>query len=467
MEELRGKKILIVGLGRSGIAAARHAAQAGALVTAMDAKPESELGRALEALAGLPIRFRLGGNDPTLPAEHDLLVVSPGVPLSLPGFAEAQARGVAIVGELELAVREIDRPIIAITGTNGKTTTTSLVGHLLAASGIEACVAGNIGTPLLDLLPAARRAEAVVLEVSSFQIDTTPSLAADIAVWLNATPDHIDRHGSFENYVASKARLFRQMKPDGYGIYNAADDAVAQAVLSLPARLVPFDATGKLLSASRGGEGTAARGWYGEGDLWVSAGPGAPHRYALAEVTLEGLYNRENMLAALLAAELSGAEGEALMRGLATFRGLPHRVELIAEHRGVRYYDDSKGTNVGATIRALEGFAEPVVLIAGGLGKGTDFAPLAAAVRQRVKKLILIGQAAEEMGRALGGGTSTVRAASMEEAVALAAAVAEPGEVVLLSPACASFDMFRDYAHRGEAFTDAVLKVAGGKRGAA
>jgi UDP-N-acetylmuramoylalanine--D-glutamate ligase len=461
MNELTGKKVLIVGLGRSGIAAARHCAAAGASVTVADAKPADELAGALAALAGLPVRQALGGHDPALPAAHDLVVASPGVPLDAPGFAEARARGVPIVGELELAVRRISRPIVAVTGTNGKTTTTSLIGHLLAAARLRACVAGNIGTPLLDALAEADAADAVVLEVSSFQIDTTPSLAPEVGVWLNVTQDHLDRHGTFENYVASKARLFEQMSEAGYGIYNAADGAVAKAMGSARCRRLPFDATtARAPSSDEGGA------WSSGGELVVQLPGREAHRYALGRVQLSGVHNRENMLAALLAAELCGAEPALLAEGLATFRGLPHRVELVAEAGGVRYFDDSKGTNVGATIRALEGFAEPVVLIAGGLGKGADFAPLAPAVRGKVKRLVLIGEAAGAIERALAGAAPAVRAASMEEAVAKAAEAAAPGEVVLLSPACASFDMFRDYAHRGECFAAAVRKLATEKRGA-
>jgi UDP-N-acetylmuramoylalanine--D-glutamate ligase len=461
MDELRNKKVLIIGLGRSGVAAAHYCVRAGAAVIAADAKPAAELGEALEALKGLPIRMALGGHDPALLLAVDLICVSPGVPLSLPGLLEAAQRGIPIVGELELALREINRPLIAVTGTNGKTTTTALIGHLLATAKIRACVAGNIGMPLLAAVEEARGADVIVLEISSFQIDTTPSLAAQIAVWLNATEDHLDRHGTFANYVASKARLFTRAPADGFGIYNAADAAVAEAVRPSRCQLIPFDATGRRAGARPAPDAAEGdRAWYAAGDLWIKVGGEAAHRYGLADVQLFGLHNRENMLAALAACELAGAEPAALAAGLATFRGLPHRVAFVRELRGVRYYDDSKGTNVGATIRALEGFAEPVVLIAGGLGKGADFAPLGPLLRERVKRLVLIGQAADEMEQTLGASTATARAGSMDEAVRMAAAAAAPGDVVLLSPACASFDMFKDYADRGDAFVQAVERLA-------
>ncbi len=467
MHDLKDKKVLVIGLGRSGVAAARFCASAGARVTATDKKSAEELSDALASLSAHDIIFSLGSYDSELPAANDLIVISPGVPLDLPGLDAARSRGAEIVGELELAVRCIDTPVIAVTGTNGKTTTTALTGHLLETSGIKACVAGNIGTPLLDVLDDANGSDVVVLEVSSFQIDTAPSLVPHIAIWLNTTQDHLDRHGTFENYVASKARLMERVPSDGFGIYNAADEAVVQASISQRCRLIPFDATGRILGLHRGGETESkpGRAWYGDGSLWIHAPGGSPNRYSLADVKLEGPHNRENMLAALMAAELAGADPADLADGLSSFKGLPHRVEFVTEARGVRYYDDSKGTNIGATIRALEGFAEPIVLIAGGLSKGVDFAPLASHVKGKVKKAILIGESALTLQAVLAPHTSTVLAKSMDEAVTIAFRTAEPGDVVLLSPACASFDMFKDYADRGRAFVDAVraLEIKAGK----
>jgi len=454
--DLRGKRALVIGLGRSGVAAARFLAREGACVIVEDAKPAEALADSVKALEGLDIVFALGGHDPRRAIESDFIVASPGVPLDLPSISAAAEKGVPLVGEMELAVQRITRPMIAVTGTNGKTTTTALIGHLLGRAGIRACVAGNIGTPILDLVDEANRSERVVLEVSSFQLDTTPSLSAEIAVWLNATSDHIDRHGSFENYVASKAKLFSQMGGKGFGVYNASDEAVSQSVITSRCTLVPFDPTGRLFSGP--GEGSSARGWYSGGDLFVQTHGNAPHRYPLSKVKLAGRHNRENMLAALIAASLAGAEPAALDQGLCEFEGLPHRVQLVAEHRGVRFYDDSKGTNVGATVRAIEGFEEPIVLIAGGLAKGCDFSDLVSAVRGRVKEAVLIGEAAPDLQRTLARHTKTMIASSMDEAVSIAVRDAEPGDVVLLSPACASFDMFRDYAHRGRAFAEAVTR---------
>lgn len=452
---MKDKKVVVVGLGRSGIAAVRYCVDNGASVVATDSKGADELGDTIATLASSGVEFELGGNDAALADGCDMLVMSPGVPLELPIVSRAREIGVPVIGEMELAVREIDRPIIAVTGTNGKTTTTALIGHILNGAGVTACVAGNIGTPIVSEVERARRSEYVVLEVSSFQMDTTPSLNSEIAIWLNATEDHIDRHGSFEAYVASKAKLFRQMNPGGVGIYNTRDDAVAKAVIPSRARLVPFDAEGGMLGNVNPSEGA----WCGGGDLIVRTREGGMHTYPLSDTKLVGSHNRENMLAAILACELAGVNEDAIRSGLAGFKGLPHRMEHVREIGSVAYYNDSKGTNVGATVKALEGFERPVVLIAGGLAKGADLSPLVPAVKGKVRRAILIGEASVKMERLFSEVTETQRAGSMEEAVGMAHASAEVGDAVLLSPACASFDMFKDYADRGNAFKEAVNKL--------
>lgn len=453
---MEGKNIVVVGLGKSGIASARYCAERGARVIATDKKQEGELHDALKMLQGLPITYSLGRNDPEVFMKADAVLISPGVPHDLPGLSGAKASGIDVIGEMELAVQRIDRPIVAVTGTNGKTTTAALLGHILSAAGIRPCVAGNIGTPILEVLDLANGSDVVVLEVSSFQIETTPSLKPKIAVWLNATPDHLDRHSTFEEYVSCKAKLFEGTDETSFGIYNACDDVVAQAVMTSRCRLMPFDATGRMFSLKDRKEG---RAWYGDGDLWVHAPSGLKNRYPLERVVLHGTHNRENMLAALFAAELCGADSEGLMAGLESFKGLPHRMEFVGEHRGVRYYNDSKGTNVGATLRALEECAEPIVLIAGGVSKDADFSPLNQLIASRVKRVILIGESSDTMEREWKSLAPMSRCCSMEEAVRCAAKAAEPGDVVLLSPACASFDMFKDYADRGRAFVEAVKAV--------
>lgn len=453
--EIKGKKFLVVGLGKSGVAASRFLVSKGAHVLASDKKKFEDLSDDAKSLVNLDVAIETGSHNPEFADDVKAVVVSPGVPPNNVIIQTARARGIEIVSEIELAVNGMETPVIAVTGTNGKTTTTTLIGHLLKSSGLKICVAGNIGTPLLSVIDETRAADFVVLEVSSFQIETGSSLSPYVAVVLNVTPDHLDWHSSYEEYLECKARLVKQVRKDGYGVYNAADPDVARTVMSSDAALIPFDATGRIFS-SRNEKKSA---WFEGGDLCVRTTQANVNRYSLSDVKLEGMHNRENMLAALLSCELVGAEPHLLQDALKTFRGLPHRLELVGEFRGVRYYDDSKGTNVGATLRAVENFAEPVVLIAGGLAKGVDFSNLTDQIRGRVKEAVLIGEAQKSLEDAMKGKIKTTRALDMKEAVKLASESAAPGEVVLLSPACASFDMFRDYVHRGEEFVKAVREI--------
>lgn len=456
MKRFDGKKVVIVGLGKSGIAALRYVSAEGGSVVAMDTRPASEFADLISSSKDGAVEFHFGGHDLKALEAADVIVASPGIDLLRYEFVSARDRGAIIVGEMELACTLITKPIIAITGTNGKTTTTTLIGHLLSASGIKPCVAGNIGTPLIELIDEANSADVVVLEVSSFQIETSPSLKAHIAICLNVTPDHLDRHRSFEDYVECKLSLIRNVPAEGFGIYNAADGAIGNSIDGCTCKLVPFDASGKILNADTIGEKNRfAAGFDGSG-LWVRMGERIHSRYPIAALRIGGEHNRENALSALMASELMGAAPQKLLEGLKTFRGLPHRMELVAQVRGVDYVDDSKGTNIGATARALTSYDSKVILIAGGLSKGVDFMPLKDVVREKVKKLILIGHAADEMERIFSDCEEIVRASSMKMAVEVAAASAREGDVVLLSPACASFDMFKDYADRGRAFAEAA-----------
>jgi UDP-N-acetylmuramoylalanine--D-glutamate ligase len=442
MYELKDKNILIVGLGRSGVAAAKFAVARGAQVTVTDTLSENELQKSLKELSRFDVEKRLGDHGDELFANVDLVVTSPGVPTDLPGFDLARKKGIPIIGEMELALSEISSPIIAVTGTNGKTTTTTLIGHLMDACGISNCVGGNIGTPITDLVDQANDSDWVVLEVSSFQLETSPSLRPKIAVWLNVTPDHLDRHHSFNGYVAAKSRLFSQLTDDSWGIYNVSDAAVKEAVQNSNAKLVPFDSSAMV------------------DDLNVDLGDRKRHRFSLKNVGVGGAHNRENMLAAIATTLLAGGDEQAIQTGLESFRGLPHRLEFVAEVEGILFYNDSKGTNVGATERALDSFDRPIVLIAGGQAKGVEFRSLATKIERKVKRLVLIGEAASDINGEVGNCTSTVKVDSMKDAVDEAWRSAKPGDVVLLSPACASFDMFRDYAHRGDVFKDAVKSIA-------
>jgi UDP-N-acetylmuramoylalanine--D-glutamate ligase len=450
---LRGRTVAVVGLARSGVAAARLLSALGARVLASDAAPADALSpeaRALGQAAG--VRLWTGGHPAEAFAGADLVVVSPGVPLE--GPALTAARGLPVLGELELAWRVMESEVVAITGTNGKTTTTALTGEILRAQPRPVRVGGNIGTPLAGFALDCPREALVVAEASSFQLDTTQRFRPRVAAVLNVTPDHLDRHGSFERYVEAKARILANQAADDCAVLNA-DDPVA-------AGLAPR-ARGRVLWFRR--SRPVEPGVFVEAG-WVTARleGGARPVCPVAEIPLRGAHNVENVLAATACALELGLPPEAIRRAVAGFAGVAHRIERVGERGRVSFYNDSKGTNVASTIRALESFTEPLVLVAGGLGKGQDFAPLGAAARGRVRRAVLLGADRARLAQALeAAGVPVAEAGSMDEAVRAAAAAARAGDVVLLSPACASFDMFRDYEHRGEVFKAAVRALLEGR----
>jgi len=430
---------VIVGLGRTGVSAARHLAARGHRLVVTDTRTAppglGELRRLVPEAA-----TALGGFDPTVLDGADQVVVSPGVSLAEPFLRQAAARGLDLVGDIELFAREAGGRVIGITGTNGKSTVTTLVGEFAQAAGIEVRVGGNLGVPALDLLegpPAAM----YVLELSSYQLETTRSLQLEAGAVLNVTPDHLDRYRDLAEYVAAKARIFERCAT---AVVNLDDELVVR--MPRPGqRRVGFslrrdDADFRLQSK--------------DGEDWLAAG-GEP-LLPVGELRLPGRHNAANALAALAIGSVAGFPPAAMTAVLRRFEGLPHRSQRVADWRGVRWIDDSKGTNVGATEAAIAGLAGPLVLIAGGDGKGQDFAPLAAACRGKVRHAVLIGRDAELIEAALADSCEVSLASTLENAVAVAAGIARPGDTVLLSPACASFDMFRDYAHRGEVFTAAV-----------
>ena len=442
-------KTLVVGLGKTGVSCARYLRAQGVLAAITDSRPEppglAELRQEMPDLAVF-----VGGFRPEVFAAAARLVVSPGVPVAEPLIQQAVARGVEVLGDVELFARAARAPVCAITGSNGKSTVTSLVGLMARLDGRRVAVGGNLGEPVLDLLDG--QAELYVVELSSFQLETTPSLAARAAVCLNLSPDHMDRYASLADYAAAKAR-----------IYSGAEVAVVNRDDPAVLRMVPAgrETLGFTLGVPEGLD-------YGlrvlEGAAWLCRGP--EPLLAATELLLPGRHNQANALAALALAEACGIGREACLEALRRFPGLDHRTQFVAEHAGVRWYDDSKGTNPGATVAALDGLADPerdrrVVLIAGGDGKGADFSPLAPAVARAARAVVLIGRDGPAIGAAVAGQTPTTEAASMEEAVARAAELARPGDSVLLSPACASFDMFQDYAHRGRVFAEAVRRLLG------
>lgn len=442
--DIRGKKMLVVGLGRSGLAAVRYGVERGAQVTVTDLADRQALAQTISQVADLPVTWRLGGHDAADFFGADLIVASPGVPTDRGALAMARAAGIPVINEMELALAHCHGPIIAVTGTNGKSTTTTLIGEMLKAAGHEVVVAGNIGTPLLDAVSSlASHAEAgvgeggplVVLEVSSYQIETAPSLRPDTVVLLNITPDHLDRYGTFAAYTAAKRQLVDRLTAAQCLVYNARDPVVCELVATCRAHCVPFD------------HATPA---------WV-----------FHDTPLVGRHNLDNLLAAALVARRYGVTDAVILEVARTFRGLPHRCQLVMEHRGVRFYDDSKGTNVGAVAESLAGFArKQVILIAGGQDKKTGFASLCAPAREHVKLLILLGEARHDMARELNACAPVRLVTDMQAAVAEALRAAQPGDVVLLSPACASFDMYRNYAERGDDFVRQVQAQCGGSAAA-
>jgi UDP-N-acetylmuramoylalanine--D-glutamate ligase len=447
LASLTGRRVTVVGLARSGLAAARLLHDVGAHVTGLDTRPLAALGREAAALRDAGVAILSGGPAAAAFADAALVVVSPGVPLDSPQLTPARAAGVPIIGELELGWRAMEAETIAITGTNGKTTTTALTGALLAEQPRPVLVAGNIGTPLAAHALTFARDGLLVAEVSSFQLETIELFQPRVAVVLNVTPDHLDRHGSFDAYLEAKARIFANQLPTECAILNADDPATAALASRTRARVLWFSRRRPL------DHGVFVR------DGWVAAKLNG-HVEAicpLAEMQLRGQHNVENVLAATGCALWLGVGAEAIRRAIGRFRAVEHRIEFVRDLRGVQFYNDSKGTNVASTIKALESFDERVVLIAGGKGKGQDFAPLATTARGRVAHAVVIGEDGPKIAAALSAvGIPVSAAATMQAAIETGRAHAGRGGVVLLSPACASFDMFDNYEHRGDVFKKLV-----------
>jgi UDP-N-acetylmuramoylalanine--D-glutamate ligase len=438
------KTAAVVGLGATGLSCVRHLVAQGYRVRVTDSRSEPPMAAALAR--EFPALERQVGFRPEAFADAALLVVSPGVAVSEPAIRAAARRGAEIVGDIELFARAYTGRVLAITGSNGKSTVTALAGEMLRAGRLETAVGGNIGVPVLDLLRERGEAPWFVLELSSFQLETTSSLNAHAAVLLNISEDHMDRYASLADYAAAKARVFR-----GRGLCVAnRDDPCAFALVPAGRETIGF-----------GLDAPAREGDYGlleeAGAVWLARG--SRRIVPVSELKLAGRHNWANVLACLALARAAGVDDDAAAQAARAFGGLPHRAEFVGSCAGVRYINDSKGTNVGATAAALAGMEAPVVLIAGGDGKGQDFAPLREIVARTTRAVVLIGRDAPLLEKALSGATPLLRAGDMPEAVRRARAAARPGDVVLLSPACASFDMFTGYAQRGEAFRTAVKEI--------
>lgn len=451
-QSLAGKTVAVVGLAKSGVAAARLVRRLGGRVLASDSSPLEALSAEARGLEREGCALWAGGHPDAAFAGAELVVVSPGVPLELPALTAARARGVLVIGELELAWRVMEADCIAITGTNGKTTTTALTGELLRTQVRPVLVGGNIGTPLAEHALEFPGDGLVVAETSSFQLDTTDRFRPRVGAILNITPDHLDRHGTMERYIDAKARMLANQTATDCAVLNADDPVTAGLGGRAHGRVIWFS---RLAILPHGV--FIYDGWI------VAKLNGSTERICpVSEITLRGPHNVENVLAATACALWTGMAPSAIRRGVAAFRGVAHRIERVLDDRGVVYYNDSKGTNVDSTIKALQSFNEPIVLIAGGKGKGQDFGPLAAAARGRVRRAILIGEDRDKIQTAFeSAGMSAESADSLDEAVRRAREAARVGDVVLLSPACASFDMFRNFEHRGEAFKSVVRALIG------
>ena len=440
---------MVVGLGKSGLAAVQFIHALGLQVSVSESRVENQLdSEMLDKVRDLGVTIETGGHGNDFFNDAELIIPSPGVPLDIPVVSTARERGVIIAGELALAEGRINSPVIGITGSNGKTTVTSLIGHLLETDKRKAFVGGNIGTPILDYLRGSQDAEALVLELSSFQLEIGGEFRPDIGLLLNLSPDHIDRHGSFEQYAAAKRRVFANQGMSDTAIIGIDDALVMQAPISTAGRVFSFgfhpDADALVKD-----RGVLLRG--GLFDLEDD------EFYELSCTALSSYVNRLNAAAAVLAARAYGCDPDAIRTGLANYVPPAHRMSLVADIEGVRYVDDSKGTNIGAVAAALTSCGERVILIAGGRDKDSDFSQLGEHVSKRARHLVLIGEAADRIEAQLGSLVPITRAVSMQEAVLRAAEIAVQGDTVLLSPGCASFDMFTSYIHRGETFQEAVL----------
>lgn len=446
--DLHGKKVLVVGLAKTGLATVRFLREKGAIVSASESKNEEEMKEVASELNAYFISTEWGGHTVRHFLNQDLIVLSPGVEPTLEPIQKARSQGVEVISEIELASRFIHAPMIAITGTNGKTTTTLLIGEMLKEEGKRAGVGGNVGEPLILFAEGGGQWEVLVVEVSSFQLEGIDTFRPRCSVLLNITEDHLDRYPTYEDYIEAKLRIFKNQEPGDLAILNGDDPIVMRHAKRVRAKTFFFSL-----------RETVKEGSFFNGEEVLLRLSGKEETYSLKQSPLKGIHNLENMMAAILAARLFGASKEAIQRTLHRFKGLEHRLEFVREVKGVSYYNDSKGTNVGSVVKSLQSFQEPVILIAGGKDKQTDLHPLREWIQRRVRRMILIGEASERMARELGSLTDTVMAGTLEEAVLLAHRSAKKGEVVLLSPACSSFDMFKDYKERGKVFKEAVHRL--------
>ncbi|MFO7460194.1 MAG: UDP-N-acetylmuramoyl-L-alanine--D-glutamate ligase [Desulfatiglandales bacterium] len=451
---VQGKHILVVGLGKSGLAVLRWLRQQGARTTVSEVRADSELDpRVLLEVKALEALLEAGGHREETFLSADAIILSPGVPHDMAPLKAARKKGIPVLGEMELACRLIDTPLVAITGTNGKSTVTALLGAMLERAGLQVFVGGNIGTPLIEYAAAGEKADYVVVEVSSFQLDTMTTFHPRVAVLLNVSPDHLDRYPSYGAYVASKLRIFQNQGAGDWAVLND-DDPVLDS-------FTPPKGASPLRYGSDRRESRQA--CLEKGKINACIPGGKVISISLGKWSLPGQHNRENLMAAVLAGLALRVTPSVLQQTADTFRGLPHRQEFVGRIGEVAFYDDSKATNVDAACRSLSGYDAPVILIAGGRDKGGDYTPLARAAERKVKKALLLGESKALLAQAFEGVIPYSMASDMEDAVSQAVSSATAQDVVLLAPGCSSFDMFADYAHRGRVFKEAVERIRNGR----
>lgn len=446
---LAGKKVVVLGMARSGLASARFLAQRGAIVTVSEKKAQAEVHSEIEQLTRWNVTWEAGGHCPETLLQADFIVISPGIPLVLPVLEEARKTGIEFISEIELASRFLKGKIIGITGSNGKTTTTALVGEILKRAGFHVQVGGNIGTPLISLVERARTDTITVVELSSFQLEAIPTFRPRVAVLLNITPDHLDRYCSFEDYAAAKLNIFRNQTSSDFAVLNLLDPWWSAHAPQLPSEPYWFSSSREI-----------QRGCWFDGNRLVWRQPeGSMELLTKDDIKIKGMHNIENVAAAVSAALLVGTDPAKIRDGVKEFAGVEHRLEKVAEINGIAFFNDSKATNTDATIKALEAFPPGIILILGGRDKGSDYTVLRPLIQEKVKKVILIGEASGKIQSHLGESISMEVASSLAEAVRQAYQYAGVGEIVLLAPACASFDRFDSYEHRGRVFKDEVFQL--------
>jgi UDP-N-acetylmuramoylalanine--D-glutamate ligase len=451
--ELKNKRVLVVGLGKSGLSAAMFLRGLGARVTVSDTRSAVALAEQIPALLDAGIMVESGGHGLLTFRRQDLIVVSPGVSLDTPEVKQVIGYGLPVIGELELASRFLRGGIIAVTGSNGKTTTTTLIGKIFADAGTPTQVGGNIGLPVIELVAQSTAETVNVLEVSSFQLETTEQFHPRIAIILNITPDHLDRHGSFERYVAAKEKIFANQTAQDALVLNADDRTTQMCAGRTKANVYWFSATKVVRQGIFVRDGVAC---------WIEREGGvAEPILPVSEIGLKGRHNVENVLAAVCAARLSTIPAEAIRASVASFKAVEHRLEYVRTVAGVEFYNDSKATNVDAAIKAVSSFPGCIHLILGGKDKDSDYTQMGGLLGERVKFVYTIGSAAEKIERQLHGMVKMVQAGTLDKAVAQAAKAATAGDVVLLAPACSSFDQFENYEHRGRVFRQLVMGLPG------